>query len=68
MPLTDTKIKNSKPQAKQYKLYDTAGLFMIVAPSGGKWWRFKYRFDGKAKTISMGTYPEVSLAKAREKT
>lgn len=67
MPLTDTKIKNAKPQAKQYKLYDTAGLFMIVAPSGGKWWRFKYRLDGKAKTISMGTYPTVSLAKARER-
>ena len=67
MPLTDTKIKNAKPQDKQYKLYDTAGLFMIVSPAGGKWWRFKYRFDGKGKTISMGTYPEVALAKARER-
>jgi integrase len=67
MPLTDTKIKNAKSQTKQYKLYDTAGLLMIVAPSGGKWWRFKYRFGGKEKLLSLGTYPEVSLAKARSR-
>jgi hypothetical protein len=65
MPLTDTKIKNAKSRDKQYKLYDTAGLFMIVAPSGGKWWRFKYRSGGKEKLLSLGTYPEVGLAKAR---
>jgi integrase len=67
MPLTDTKVRNSKPKSKQYKLFDGSGLFLIVSPSGGKWWRFKYRFGGKEKTLSMGTYPEVSLAKARER-
>lgn len=67
MPLTDTKIRNSKPRDKQYKMFDTGGLFMIVAPSGGKWWRFKYRFGGKEKLLSFGTYPEVGLAKARTK-
>lgn len=65
--LTDTKIKNAKPQNKQYKIYDSRGLFMIIAQSGGKWWRFKYRFDGKEKQLSMGVYPDVSLAKARKK-
>jgi integrase len=67
MALSDTKIRNSKPKDKQYKLYDSDGLFMVVAPAGGKWWRFKYRLGGKEKQISLGTYPEVSLAKARER-
>ena len=40
---------------------------MIVAPAGGKWWRFKYRFGGKEKLLSLGTYPDVSLAKARDR-
>jgi hypothetical protein len=43
MPLMDTKIRNAKPKSKQYKLYDIEGLFLIAAPSGGKWWRFKYQ-------------------------
>lgn len=64
-PLTDTAIKQAKPRDKQYKLSDTLGLFMIVSPSGGKWWRFKYIFNGAAKTISFGTYPDVSLKTAR---
>ncbi len=49
MPLTDTKIRNAKSKNKQYKMFDTGGLFLIVAPAGGKWWRFKYRFNGKEK-------------------
>ena len=65
MPLTDTKIRNAKPKDKQYKLFDRDGLFMIVTPPGGKWWRFKYRFGGKEKLLSLGTYPKVGLAKAR---
>ena len=65
--LTDTKIKNATPGDRQYKIYDSRGLFMIIAPSGGKWWRFKYRIDGKQKQLSLGTYPDVSLAKARTK-
>jgi len=65
MPLTDAKARNAKPKARQFKVFDTDGLFLLVSPSGGKWWRFKYRLDGKEKLISLGTYPEVSLAQAR---
>jgi integrase len=65
MATTDTKIRNAKPKDKQFKLFDTDGLFLLVSPAGGKWWRFKYRFGGKEKLISLGTYPEVSLSQAR---
>lgn len=67
MALSDTKARNAKPKEKQYKLFDSNGLFLLVAPAGGKWWRFKYRFGGKEKLISFGTYPEVSLAQARDR-
>lgn len=67
MPLTNTAIANAKPASKPFKLYDEAGLFLQVTPSGGKWWRFKYRFDAKEKLLSLGTYPEISLKSAREK-
>ena len=67
MPLTDTKARNAKPKEKQFKLFDTEGLFLLIAPAGGKWWRFKYRFGGKEKLLSLGTYPEVGLAKARQR-
>jgi integrase len=65
MALTDTKVRNIKSGTKPIKLFDTDGLFLLVSPSGGKWWRFKYRFGGKEKLMSLGTYPEVSLAQAR---
>lgn len=67
MALTDTSIRTAKPLNKLFKLYDEGGLFMQVMPSGGKWWRFKYRFDGKEKLLSFGTYPEVSLLCARQR-
>ena len=67
MALTNTAIQNAKPSEKSYKIYDTDGLFMQVTPAGGKWWRFKYRFEGKEKLLSLGTYPEVSLKQARDK-
>jgi len=67
MALTDTAIRKAKPADKPYKLFDERGLLLLVAPSGGKWWRFRYRFDGKHKWLSMGVYPDVPLAKAREK-
>lgn len=67
MSLTDTAIKKAKPEAKQRKLYDERGLFLLVSPKGGKWWRFKYLFDGKEKLLSLGTYPDVSLKDARER-
>ena len=63
--LSNTKIKQAKSRTKQYKLYDARGLFIIVTPKGGRWWRFKYLFGGKQKTISLGVYPAVSLSQAR---
>lgn len=66
MPLTDVAIRRIKPKAKPYKLYDGGGLFLWVQPKGGKWWRYEYRFLGKRKLLALGTYPEVSLADARE--
>lgn len=67
MPLTDTAIKNAKPGVKPVKLSDEKGLFLLIAPAGGKWWRLKYRFGGKEKLLSLGTYPEVSLKDARQR-
>lgn len=62
MPLTDTAIRNAKPGAKPAKLFDERGLFLLVTPAGGKWWRFRYKFDGKEKLLSLGIYPDVPLA------
>lgn len=67
MALTDTTIRNSKPTDKQQKLFDGGGLFLLVTPNGGKWWRLKYRYGGKEKLLSLGTYPDVSLKDARER-
>lgn len=67
MPLTNTEIKNVKPEQKPKRLFDGGGLYLEVAPSGGKWWRFKYRFMGKERRLSLGVYPDVSLAQARER-
>ncbi|KGV74337.1 phage integrase family protein [Burkholderia pseudomallei MSHR4299] len=49
------------------RLFDGGGLYLEIAPSGGKWWRLKYRFGGKEKRYSLGVYPEVTLATARKK-
>ncbi len=65
MALNDTKLRNAKPKEKAYKLYDEKGLFIIIRPNGGKWWRYRYTFNGKEKLISLGTYPEISLKEAR---
>jgi integrase len=65
MPLTDTAIRQAKPAEKPQRLFDGGGLYLEVAPAGGKWWRLKYRFGGKEKRLSLGTYPGVSLAAAR---
>lgn len=67
MPLTDIKIKQAKPREKPYKISDESGLYLEVAPAGGKWWRLKYRINGKEKRLSLGVYPDVSLALARER-
>ncbi len=67
MPLTDISIRNAKPGAKPIKLLDERGLFLLATPTGGKWWRFRFMFDGKEKLLSLGVYPDVSLKDARER-
>lgn len=66
MPLTDKQIKALQPEIKAKKYFDGEGLYLEVAPIGGKWWRLKYRVNGVEKRISLGTYPEVSLLEARD--
>ena len=65
--LSDTKIRNTKPRAKRFKLYDERALYLEIAPAGGQWWRLKYRFAGKERGMSLGVYPEVGLKEARER-
>lgn len=66
--LTDTVIRNAKSNdKKQYKLFDERGLYLLVTSTGSKGWRFRYRFAGREKLISLGIYPDVSLKMAREK-
>ncbi len=67
MPITDTAVRNAKTVDKPVKLYDGLGLFVLINPAGGKWWRFRYRFEGKEKLLSFGTYPDTSLKDARER-
>ena len=68
MALTDIALrKQSQPKEKPYKIADKDGLFLLVTPSGGKYWRLKYRYAGKEKLLSLGVYPEVGLGKARER-
>lgn len=64
--LTDRACKAAKPEAKERKLTDGRGLFLLVKPTGYKSWRWKYRFNGKEKLLTIGSYPHVSLAEARE--
>ena len=67
MALTDTEIKKAKAKEKAYSLNDSGGLYLWITPAGGKLWRWAYRFDGKEKLMSLGKYPDVSLALARER-
>lgn len=66
--LTDTKVKNAELKIKQYKLSDGGGLYLLVRPNGSKYWRMKYRFDGKEKTLAIGVYPDTKLSLARKVT
>jgi integrase len=66
MALTNTQIKNAKPKDKQYKLSDQGGLSLMIRPTGSKAWKYDYRLDGKRLTHTIGTYPETSLAEARD--
>jgi hypothetical protein len=64
--LTDVQIKKAKGAEKPYKLSDSGGLFLLVSPTGNRSWRLKYRFGGKEKLLTFGSYPDVSLIRARE--
>lgn len=65
--LTDRTIKSIVPGEKKTRHFDAGGLYLEVAPSGGKWWRLKFRYGGKEKRLSLGTYPTISLKEARER-
>jgi hypothetical protein len=67
MPLNDIKCKSIKPKEKIFRISDEKGLYLEVNPNGSKYWRLKYRFDGKEKKLAFGVYPEVSLKEARDK-
>jgi len=66
MPLTDLAIRRAKPINKAYRLFDGGGLYIEIPVTGNKRWRYKYRFHGKEKLLSLGIYPDVSLAQARQ--
>ena len=61
MSLINTAIRRTKPADKPFKLTDGDGLYLLINPTGSKWWRFDYRFDGKRKTLSLGVYPTLTL-------
>jgi len=67
MSLTDAEIRNSKPSDKIQYLFDGGGLYLQLNPNGSRWWRFKYRFEGKSKLLSLGVYPDIGLKSVREK-
>ncbi|NTV97674.1 MAG: integrase arm-type DNA-binding domain-containing protein [Chlorobiaceae bacterium] len=65
IPLSDTRISKAKPTDKDYKLSDGGGMHLLVTALGSKLWRMQYRFEGKQKTLTLGRYPEITLADAR---
>lgn len=65
MPLTNVKIKNAQPREKEYVMSDGAGLVVLIKPCGAKLWRYRYSLNGKKQKLSLGSYPEISLAQAR---
>ncbi|MFC5743376.1 tyrosine-type recombinase/integrase [Dyella tabacisoli] len=67
MPLTNVAISKAKPTDKTQRLFDGGGMYLEISPAGGKWWRLKYRYGGKEKRLSLGTFPDTGLAEAREK-
>ena len=67
MALTNIAIRNAKPTEKPRRLFDGGGLYLEISPAGGNLWRWKYRHAGKEKRLSIGIYPDVSLALARQR-
>jgi integrase len=65
--LTDGQIRSAKRAEKPWKIADGGGLHLLVAPNGGRYWRYSYRFNGKQKTLALGVYPDVTLAMARSR-
>ncbi|MFX1766383.1 integrase family protein [Paraburkholderia sp. A1RI-2L] len=66
MPLTDVAVRKAKPREKSYRLADGQGMYLEVMPNGSKYWRLKYRFDGKEKRMALGVYPTISILAARK--
>ncbi len=66
MPLTELQIKNAKPKTIPYRIVDSGNLSIVISPAGGKLWRWRYRYNGKAQTLALGKYPAISLAQARK--
>jgi integrase len=67
LPLTDLQVRKARAQTKPVLLFDGGGLFLLVTPTGGKLWRLKYRFGNTERRLAIGTYPEISLAEARQR-
>ena len=67
MALSDVAIRKVKPADKPLRMFDGAGLYLEVMPTGGKLWRWKYRYVGREKRLALGAYPHVTLVEAREK-
>ena len=67
MPLTDVEVRSAKPKSASYKLADAEGMYLLVTPTGAKYWRLKYRYGGKEKVLALGVYPEVRLPDARKR-
>jgi len=65
--LTDTEIRKAKITTKAYMLTDGRGLYLLVTPTGGKLWRYKFSFEGRPRPMALGSYPGVPLATARQK-
>ena len=63
--LTESEVRAIKPVRYLRKVTDGRGLYLLVTPRGGRWWRFAYRFAQKGKTLALGTYPDVPLERAR---
>lgn len=67
MKLSATAVSKAKPAEKPYKMADGGGLYLQVNRNGSKYWRLKYRFNGKERLLALGVYPEISLLDARER-
>ncbi|HEY1874673.1 MAG TPA: Arm DNA-binding domain-containing protein [Steroidobacteraceae bacterium] len=65
--LTDIAIRKERPAIRPRKLFDGGGMYLLLNPDGTRWWRLKYRIEGREKLLSLGVYPEITLKRARER-